>query len=64
MANKQHLEVLSQGTEAWNHWRERYPEVIPDLRASELTEVNLSGMNLRGANLSEIEGNRTFFSWY
>jgi uncharacterized protein YjbI with pentapeptide repeats len=61
MANKEHLEVLIQGTDVWNAWREQHPEILPDLsetpairRTFTITTIraDLSGANLSGANLS------------
>jgi hypothetical protein len=47
MANKEHLDVLKQGIDAWNTWRNQHSELRPDL-----SEADLSGANLRKANLS------------
>jgi hypothetical protein len=45
VANKEHVERLRQGIEAWNEWRKENPEVWLDLR-----HANLSGAYLWGAN--------------
>ena len=37
MANEQHVEILKQGVEVWNRWRQDHPDIHPDL----------SGLNLR-----------------
>ncbi len=50
MANKDHLALLIKGVVAWNEWREKNPEIQPDL-----TRANLYGANLRGANLEEVK---------
>jgi hypothetical protein len=52
MADESHLDVLQQGVEAWNSWRERNPSIEPDLSKADLLEANLSGANLLGADLS------------
>jgi len=66
MANPEHLEILKQGVEAWNKWREREKkrkerdkktqkqedEVRPDLSGVYLHEPNLKGINLDRADLS------------
>lgn len=31
MANPEHVEILKQGVDVWNRWREENPEVVPDL---------------------------------
>ncbi len=58
MADQQHLELLKQGITAWNEWREKHPEICPDLSGANLSkanleEANLSKANLRGINLSK-----------
>ncbi len=47
---KEHLEILLQGTKFWNEWRDANPEVLPDLK-----NVDLSGENLNNANLANAE---------
>ncbi|HVF66719.1 MAG TPA: toll/interleukin-1 receptor domain-containing protein [Pyrinomonadaceae bacterium] len=51
MANPKHLEILNQGIEAWNEWRNKHPEITPDLEAADLRGPYLCGADLRGANL-------------
>jgi hypothetical protein len=51
MANDKQLELLKLGVEAWNKFRNKYPEVEIDLKQADLTEFDLSGANLSGANL-------------
>ncbi len=53
MADQQQLDLLRQGVEAWNAWREQYPETYPDFRGANLSEASLGGVNLEGADLSE-----------
>ena len=58
MGNPEHLEILKQGVEVWNQWREDNPNVKPhlsdsDLQDSELQMVNFFEVNLRKANLSK-----------
>lgn len=36
MANEEHVAILKQGAEAWNKWRERHPDVRPDLAGASL----------------------------
>jgi uncharacterized protein YjbI with pentapeptide repeats len=49
MANPKHVEILKQGSEIWNKWREDNPEVYPDIN-----NANLKGLYLRKANLSRL----------
>jgi hypothetical protein len=53
MENEEHLKILQVGVDAWNDWREKNPEVIPDLRGAILWSANLSGANLSWADLRE-----------
>lgn len=57
MANQEHVDILRQGVEVWNAWREEHPGLQPDLNIANLRQANLSGINLRetslmGANFS------------
>ena len=52
MANKEHLNVLRQGVEAWNQWRKEHPNIQLDLSDADLSGTNLIGANLKGVNLS------------
>jgi hypothetical protein len=52
MANPEHLEILKQGVEQWNKWREGHRDVKPDLREVELVAAYLTGADLSGADLS------------
>ena len=31
MANEQHIEILKQGVDIWNPWRDINSEILPDL---------------------------------
>lgn len=57
-ANKQHLNLLKKGTVGWNRWRERNPNIQPELYRVDLRSIgyqNLNGVNLSGADLREAE---------
>ena len=53
MANEEHLAILRQGVEAWNAWRGEHRDASPDLSEANLNGVVLGGANLSGAYLSE-----------
>ena len=49
MANEEHLKILKQGVEAWNEWREKNPQITPDLSKADLYEADLYEADLNGA---------------
>ncbi len=51
MANQQHLNILKQGVDVWNKWREEHRDIQPDLSSADISQVNLMGADLRRANL-------------
>jgi len=61
MANKEHVQLIQEGSRAWNAWRGNNPirlisDVrsrvdLPDLSEADLTGADLSGVDLSGANL-------------
>lgn len=46
------LEILEQGTDAWNKWRAANPTVRPSLRGADLSGRDLSGVNMSETDLS------------
>jgi uncharacterized protein YjbI with pentapeptide repeats len=55
MANDEHLALLKQGVGAWNKWREKNPDIAPDLRQADLRRASLYGADLNGADLRQAE---------
>lgn len=65
MANEEHLALLKQGVDAWNHWKANNPGIRPDLsfatgkgitiRGAKLSGVDLSRANLSRADLSQAD---------
>ena len=56
MANPDHLDIIKQGVDVWNKWREENYGIEPDLSQADLHELefkeaNLSETDLRRANL-------------
>ncbi len=47
-----YLELIEQGVDAWNRWREEHPDENPELESAYLFEKSLQGINFRSANLS------------
>ena len=48
MANPEHLNILNNGVEAWNNWRQANPNIRPNLR-----KANLHGLDLNNANFND-----------
>src|SRR4051794_6794892 len=42
MANPEHLQILKQGVEAWNAWREQNEGIRPDLSPTEVSPADLN----------------------
>jgi uncharacterized protein YjbI with pentapeptide repeats len=55
MADKKHLEILNQGVEAWNNWREANFYTRPDLHDADLTGIDVSKIDLSGAYLGHVD---------
>jgi uncharacterized protein YjbI with pentapeptide repeats len=65
MANQEYLDILKQGVETWNQWRQEHPDIlvdlsradlrVADLRFANLCRVNLSRADLSDANLSDAD---------
>jgi hypothetical protein len=51
MANQEHLDILGQGVEAWNAWREANPKIWPNLSGAFLSSADLSRALLSRADL-------------
>jgi hypothetical protein len=49
MANDEHLKILKQGVEVWNHWRSENPTIRPDLHRAKLIRADLRNANFSGA---------------
>ncbi|MEE8288739.1 MAG: pentapeptide repeat-containing protein [Nitrosomonadaceae bacterium] len=55
MANEEHLKILKQGVEAWNEWREKNPQITPDLSTANLNKEDLYEADLNKANLNKAD---------
>jgi hypothetical protein len=51
MADEEHVDLLKQGVEVWNKWRQKTPDVKADLHDADLSGADLGGANLGGAVL-------------
>lgn len=55
MANHKHVEILFQGVDAWNLWRQQDVDIIPNLSGSNLNGANLAHANLRQTDLRKTD---------
>ncbi len=55
MADTTHIDILYEGTEAWNEWRRENPGEKPRLAGEDLSEMDLTGVNLGEADLTDAE---------
>jgi hypothetical protein len=51
MANPEHVARLKKGLNEWNKWRDKNPEIVPDLSAQNFYNADFHGANFSGANL-------------
>ena len=58
MANPGHLKILEKGIEAWNQWREQYPDLEPDLSGADLSIADQKTLTHRMELLDEVLKNR------
>src|SRR6266516_4145628 len=52
MAEQDHLDVLHQGRDVWNHWRQEHQSIQPDFSGVDFTGAHLGRVNLAGARLN------------
>src|SRR5215207_2630017 len=55
MANEGHVALLKRGVNAWNAWRDKNPEVRPNLSGADLYGANLNAANLSTATLVQAD---------
>lgn len=61
MANPEHLEILKQGVEVWNKWRDENPLIEPDLSRYHNRIGKLQGVNFSNTDLVRSYLNRATF---
>jgi Pentapeptide repeats (8 copies) len=59
MANPHHLEILKQGVEVWNKWREENRNIVADLEGANLEGTYLIGTILKDDNLNNAKFDET-----
>ena len=55
MANNEQMDLLKQGTRAWNAWRAEQAEATVDLSGGALRGLDLEGADLSGADLKDAD---------
>jgi uncharacterized protein YjbI with pentapeptide repeats len=58
MADREHLEIINRGINAWNCWRADHPEIVPDLSC-----LGFAPENTLGARLIEATGSKHKIPW-
>jgi uncharacterized protein YjbI with pentapeptide repeats len=53
MAKQEQIDILQQGVETWNRWRQEHPDVQPNLQKVYFRQADLRGINLQGARLND-----------
>lgn len=57
MANLEHLEILNQGVNIWNNWRDNNPNIYPDLHGADLISKDLENINFSKTILVNVQLN-------
>ena len=55
MTDQNHLDLIKKEITIWNAWREKYPDIQPDLSEADLSEAHLEGANLSKAHLERAD---------
>src|SRR5258706_7178520 len=53
MANQEHLDILKQGVEVWNKWKQENRHIRPDLTGADLSGSRLQSFNLGRCDLND-----------
>ena len=62
MANPEHSDILKEGVDAWNRWREENLSTRPDLSSTSLSRQDLRGANFSRCTLAEAHFNHSDLS--
>jgi hypothetical protein len=63
MANQEHLDILKQGVQAWNQWKEEHSDIRLDLSEADLRGTILNGATLIEAILNETDLGEAILGW-
>src|SRR5436309_1887863 len=56
MANQEHLNILRQGVEVWNRWRQEHQDIRPDLSDADLNSALVGYTTVGNVDLSVVKG--------
>jgi uncharacterized protein YjbI with pentapeptide repeats len=59
MGNPEHIEILRQGREVWNSWRQANPNIFPDFRNADLQESDFEGFDFYWADFTQADLTRS-----
>jgi uncharacterized protein YjbI with pentapeptide repeats len=66
MEKQEFIDLLKQGVDSWNFWREKNLDIEVDLSqlsfSQDFSGINFSGVNLSGSDLSELDFSRANFN--
>ncbi|HBP87788.1 MAG TPA: hypothetical protein DD706_08840 [Nitrospiraceae bacterium] len=62
MANQEQLKLIKEGVQIWNAWRKMNPSIRVDLSGGNFSSMELSGVDLDGANLQDVNFNKADLS--
>ena len=51
MANSDHVNKIKEGVSSWNKWREKNPDINPDLGWANLVSLDLSNVKFNNSNM-------------
>ena len=58
-SDEEHLKILRRGVFSWNEWRGDNPEIIPNLKGADLSNLDLSNADFSGADLEDANFSRS-----
>src|SRR2546427_10384 len=62
MAEQDHLDVLHQGRDVWNHWRQEHQSIQPDFSGVDFSDADLTGIDFSKANTHGARLGKAYFS--
>src|SRR6266700_410857 len=62
MSEQYHLDLLHQGIDVWNQWRQDHHSIQPDFSGADFSEEDLSGIDFSRANTHGARLGKAYFS--